>query len=181
LRGICNSFPGLGTKISSCLLKSAIPLRTSVQFHILQQPDRYRLNPLSIIQCFFISFTWLKFGSTSNRLPPAYPQNKQNAFLYNFAIGSYAVYFLYLFFLWRRNEKWFPKVLLILDLDQSFVNERLNTFNPLKQNTTNKAIAPTMIPILAMRLMMFMALFYCYLECNVWRCKGKFKLYQLAF
>jgi hypothetical protein len=34
-----------------------------------------------------------------------------------------------------RND--FPKVLLILDLDQSFVNERLNTFNPLKQNTTN--------------------------------------------
>jgi hypothetical protein len=126
-------FPGLGTKISSCLLKSAIPLRTSVQFHILQQPDRYQ-NPLSIIQCFLYIVYLTEIGSTpSNRLPPAYPQKQTNAFLYIFAIGSYAVYFICSSCEGEtRND--FPKVLLIFRSGSiSFVNERLNTFNPLKQ------------------------------------------------
>ena len=58
-------------------------------------------------------------------------------------------------------KKDFPKVLLIFKSGSiSFEKERLKTFNPLKTDkTTNKAIAPTMIPILAMRLMILIALF----------------------
>jgi hypothetical protein len=75
-----------------------------------------RLNPLSIIQCFlyivYLTEIWINSFQIGYHL--LILKNKQNAFLYNFAIGSYAVYFLYLFFLWR-NENDFPKVLLILD------------------------------------------------------------------
>jgi hypothetical protein len=108
LCGICNSsFSGLGTKTFSCLLNQQSHwelLCNSISYNNL---IGIRLNPLSIIQCFFISFTWLKFGSTpSNSLCLSSKTNKTRSSI--ILLEGYAVYLLYLFFLWRRNEKWFP-------------------------------------------------------------------------
>jgi hypothetical protein len=61
------------------------------------------------------------------------------------------------------------------------VKERLKTLSPLNtDNTTNKAMAPTIIPILAIRLMILIALFLL-LEYSVWLCiKGNSNFIEIC-
>ena len=58
-------------------------------------------------------------------------------------------------------KKDFPSVLLTLRSGSiSLVKERLNSFKPVKtESTTNSAIAPTITPILAIPLIILIALF----------------------
>jgi hypothetical protein len=63
---ICNApLPGLGTRTSNCLLKSSNPMEISVQFHNLQQPDKYQAQSIVHYTMFSLIVYFAEVGINS--------------------------------------------------------------------------------------------------------------------